>query len=61
MIYGKDEQMTQQTTTDKTSKPKTKKRSKGERLHIRRMKQAQRKEATYTTPQSNPAKPAKSA
>jgi hypothetical protein len=54
--------MTQQTTTtDKTNKPKTKRRSKGERLHIRRMKQAQRKEATYTTPQVSPAKPVKSA
>jgi len=43
--------------TNKTSNPKIKRLSKGERTHVRRMKQAARKEISTNNPKSNPAQP----
>ena len=40
---------------NKTSKTKTKRSPKGQRTHARRIKQAARKEAITTSPQTNPA------
>jgi hypothetical protein len=45
--------------TDKTSKIKTKRPSKGQRTYMRRVKQAARKEADLTSPHSTPVKPAR--
>jgi hypothetical protein len=42
---------------NKTSKRKTKRPSKGQRTYTRRLKQAARKEAGITSPQSGPAQP----
>jgi hypothetical protein len=42
---------------NKTSKPKTKRLSKGHRTHVRRMKQAARKELSINNPPSSPAQP----
>ena len=44
---------------NKTSKAETKRLSKGQRTHVRRLKQAARKEVTPSSPQSNPAQPAR--
>jgi hypothetical protein len=43
--------------SDKKSTKKPKRLSKGQRKHIRRLKQAARKEATTKNPQSNPPQP----
>jgi hypothetical protein len=42
---------------NKPGKTNTKRLPKGQRTHIRRMKQAARKEASTTSPQSSPAQP----
>jgi len=42
---------------NKTSKSKTKRSPKGRRTHVRRLKQAIRKEANINSPQSSPAQP----
>ena len=42
---------------DKNSKTKTKHLSKGQRTHVRRMKQAAGKEAGTNSPTSSPVKP----
>jgi len=42
---------------NKTSKTETKRLSKGQRTHVRRLKQAARKEASTNSPLSNPAQP----
>jgi hypothetical protein len=42
---------------NKTSKPKTKRLPKGQRTHIRRLKQAARKEIGLGNPHSSPAQP----
>ena len=42
---------------DKQSTEKPKRLSKGQRKHIRRLKQAARKETSTTSPQSSPPKP----
>ena len=42
---------------NKTSKTETKRFSKGQRTHIRRLKQAARKEAIINNPQSSTSKP----
>ncbi len=43
--------------TDKNSMKKPKKLSKGERTHVRRLKQAARKEVGTNSPQSKPVQP----
>jgi len=43
--------------TNKTSKTETKRLPKGQRTHIRRLKQAASKDASTTSPQTNPAQP----
>ncbi len=43
--------------TNKTSKTETKRLPKGQRTHMRRMKQAARKESGMNTPHSSPAQP----
>ena len=43
--------------TDKIIKPRIKRLPKGQRTHIRRLKQAARKEANIDNPQSSPARP----
>ena len=42
---------------NKTSKMETKRLPKGQRTHIRRLKQAAHKEANINNPQSSPAQP----
>ena len=44
---------------NKTSKTETKRLPKGQRAHMRRLKQAARKEGTANVPQSRPAQPAR--
>jgi hypothetical protein len=44
---------------NKASKTKIKRLPKGQRTHVRRLKQAARKEATTSSPQYNPAQPAR--
>jgi len=43
--------------SDKNSKKKPTRLSKGQRTHVRRMKQAARKEASMNSQQSSPAQP----
>lgn len=43
--------------SDKNSKTKIKPLSKGQRTHVRRLKQAAHKEASITSSQSSPAQP----
>ena len=43
--------------SEKNSKKKHTRFSKGQRTHVRRMKQAARKEASTNSPQSSPAQP----
>ena len=45
------------TMVQNTSKTKTKRLPKGQRTHIRRVKQAARKEISPNSPQSSPAQP----
>ena len=42
---------------NKTSKANTKRLSKGQRTHVRRLKQAARKEINPNSPQASPAQP----
>ena len=42
---------------NKASKTETKRLPKGQRTHVRRLKQAARKEVTHNSPQSSPAQP----
>lgn len=42
---------------DQKSKKPTKRPAKGQRTHLRRLKQAARKEGNPNVPQSNPAQP----
>jgi hypothetical protein len=44
---------------NQASKTKIKRLPKGQRTHVRRLKQAARKEVTPSSPQSNPAQPAR--